>query len=129
MKTTRTITLDEFRALIARNDWQVEYDVEFHRPEVREGFIEGILTKVLVLDGITVTYEEIFDYPEGSPREAIFSTWYRDEPFTVEGVKVLDEHGEVMTHGGAIWAECEEILEETGLIELDYRLVTSLGNA
>lgn len=109
-KAIKTITLAEFEALVARNDWQREQDhevVERLDRQVEEWDEEndtlekidiphawGWASKTSTLDGIKITYTEGFNYDECEPDSLSTGTEGQHEVWSVEGIVVVDEDGD-----------------------------------
>ena len=113
MKTMKTISIADFKTLVARNDWQREQDhdvVECLDRQASEWdeetesvdlidipFAWGWASKTSTLDGIEITYTEGFSYDECDPESLSTGTAGQDDVWTVEGVLVVDEDGDELT--------------------------------
>lgn len=108
----RTISIDEFQNLVARNDWKREQDhdvVEYLDRQVEEWDNEnetpilikiphawGWASKTSSLDGIKIIYTECFSYDLFDPDSLSSGTEGQDNTWSVEGVTVVDEDGDEM---------------------------------
>nr|WP_315425963.1 hypothetical protein [uncultured Pseudomonas sp.] len=108
----RTISIDEFQNLVARNDWKREQDhdvVEYLDRQVEEWDDEketpilikiphawGWASKTSSLDGIKIIYTESFSYDLFDPDSLSSGTDGQDNTWSVEGVTVVDEDGDEM---------------------------------
>lgn len=106
----KTISIAEFGALVARNDWQREQDHEVVEclnrqveewDEENESFdlidiphVWGWASKISTLDGIKITYTEGFNYDECNPESLSTGTEGQDDVWSVKGVVVEDEDGD-----------------------------------
>lgn len=106
----KTISITEFKNLVARNDWQREEDHEVIERLTRQveewneeyDFLDligilhvwGCASKTSTLDGIKITYTEGFSYDECDPDSLSTGTEGLDCVWTVEGVVVVDEDGD-----------------------------------
>ena len=106
----KTISIAEFKTLVARNDWQREQDhevVERLDRQVEEWDEEnesldlidiphvwGWAAKTSTLDGIKITYTEGFNYDECDPDSLSTGTEGQDDVWSVEGAVVVDEDGD-----------------------------------
>lgn len=103
----KTITIDEFETLIARDDWQHEQGYEIverlsrHVEEWDEEtqsinqidvpYAWGWASKTSRLDEIEIIYNEGFSYDEYNPGSVKSSTEGWDEIWIVRGVTVIDD--------------------------------------
>lgn len=111
----KTISLAEFEALVARNDWQhvQEHDVvdRFNR-QVEEWCEEsktsehidiphaiGWASKVSTNGCIKITYIESFNYDEYNPESLVVGTEGQEDVWSIEGVLVVDEDGDELNVG------------------------------
>lgn len=109
----RTISINEFEALIARNDWLREEDYEvvdrlnrqIERWDEEDGSLElvdiphvwGCASKTSSIDSIKITYTEGFNYDECDPASLSTGTEGQDDVWSVEGVLVIDEDGDALS--------------------------------
>lgn len=109
----KTISIAEFEALVARNDWQREQDLEVVErldrqveewDEENESLdlidiphVWGWASKTSTLDGIKITYTEGFNYDECAPDSLSTGTEGQDDVWSVEGVVVVDEDGDELS--------------------------------
>lgn len=106
----KTISIAEFEALVAHNDWQREQDYEvverFDR-QIEEWdeendtleligvpYVWGWASKTSTLGDIKITYTEGFNYYECEPDTLTTGTEGQREVWFVEGVVVIDEDGD-----------------------------------
>lgn len=105
----KKISLADFKALVARDDWHHEQDLEVARfdghlerwNEITEevelvdiAHVHGEASKTSTLEDIKITYTEGFSYDECDPESLSTSLEGLDEVWVVEGVVVVDEDDE-----------------------------------
>lgn len=109
----KTLSSADFKALVARNDWSRDQDIcpidvvltpreEWSDDNETVVVTEnrkywGCATKTSTLDGITITYSEGYDYVEYQTDSLSTGTEGHDETWTIDGVSVVDEDGDVMS--------------------------------
>ena len=113
----RTISIDEFQNLVARNDWKREQDLDVERcdrqvvdywdddvdwddenetpPLINIPHALGWAFKTSSLDGIKITYIEGFSYDLFDP-DSLSTGAECQDTWSVEGVTVVDEDGDEM---------------------------------
>jgi hypothetical protein len=105
----KTITLSQFKELIARDDWQrtQDYDSHTHTDKIQDPFKEDELIDIEYewgwasvtssLEDITITYSENFQYQKYNADS--FETWTEglDNVWSIAGVTVIDEDGDEVT--------------------------------
>lgn len=108
-----TITVTEFEALVERKDWQREQQCEVVERTTRQKeewsdaeedivqvdipHVWGVAWKVSSLDGVTITFNEGFNYDDFEPDSLCTGVEGMDDVWTVEGVTVVDEDGDELT--------------------------------
>ena len=106
----KTISINEFETLVARNGWHRDQDhevVEYLDRQVSEWdeetesvdltdipFVWGWASKTSTLDGIEITYTAGFIYDDCDPESLSTGTEEQDDVWTVDGVRVVDEYGD-----------------------------------
>lgn len=106
------ITIAEFITLVAHNDWQFKQDYEvierFSRPvekfndekQIFEQFdiphVWGVARRISILNGIKIKHTESFLYEEYDIKSFSTGTEGIDNIWSIEGVSVIDEKGEVL---------------------------------
>lgn len=109
----KTITINEFKTMAARDDWRREQDYEVvdridrqveewdeasESPKVTDiQHAWGWASKTSTLDGVKIVYTEGFNYDECEPDSLSTGTEGQDKVWSVEGVAVLDEDGDPMS--------------------------------
>jgi len=110
----KTISIDEFKKLVARDDWRRELDHEvtdFYRRENQKWSSElgeyelatilcafGWASKTSTLDDIKITYIEGFNYDIPAAEDTLsVGTEGQDDVWSVEGVSVIDEFGDELS--------------------------------
>ncbi len=106
----RTISIDDFKALVSRPDWHREQDHdvvdaitthserwnrdedELERIEIRHAY--GWASQTSALDGITITYTEGIEYYECDPDSLSTSIDGLDDVWAIDGITVLNDDGE-----------------------------------
>lgn len=107
-----TISISEFRALIARNDWSREQDhevVDDTPRQIEECDENGdyVLTDIphawgwasltSRLDGVEISYTETFSYDEHEPDTFEASDDGQPDTWRIVGVTVIDEDGDALS--------------------------------
>lgn len=85
----KTLTIAEFKALLASNDWQQkqEHEVLHCIP-----FVEGLACKTSTFDGFEIKYLEYFSYDKNG--SDLLDIVIQDEVWMIEGISsVVDESG------------------------------------
>lgn len=111
----KTISIDEFKNLIANGDWQRNQDYEIverlerhdenwdNESEKRNLIVipcaHGWASKTSTLDQVQITYTEQFSYDEYEPDSLTSGIEQLDEAWSLKGVIVTDEDGEALTNG------------------------------
>ena len=109
----KTISINDFETLVARNDWHRDQEhevVEYLDRQVSEWdeetesvdltdipFVWGWASKTSTLDGIEITYTAGFSYDDCDPESLSTGTEGQDDVWTVDGVRVVDEYGDELT--------------------------------
>lgn len=113
MNATKTMTVDQFRAMLEREDWtrkqyieqigsasrqEQEWDEEAETCVTADiDIIQGYAVLESTLDGVTVEYQEFWSHDEFEPGTFETSTDGLDSVWTITGVTVLDEDGDEMS--------------------------------
>lgn len=109
----KTISINEFESLLARNDWQREQDYEVveclnrrvekwneknESPELSDiPHVWGWASKTSSLDGVKITYTEGFSYDECDSDSLAVGSEGLDDVWSVEGVTVVDDDGDTLS--------------------------------
>lgn len=105
-----TISIAGFKALVARDDWQREQDIEIvteterfetdhEGNEVSIPHVLGWALKVSRLDGVAITYQEGWSRDTYDADSLDTSTEGLHQVWTVEGVVVTDDNGDEVSDG------------------------------
>ena len=110
---TKTVTINQFKTFLTRNDWQRQQFLEILDTEDHQGYefdddleivltiertrVFGATSLVSTLDGIVIRYNEGFSYYQYQPETLISTTDGMDAIWEIEGVRVVDEDGEELT--------------------------------
>lgn len=107
MNATKTMTVEQFQALLGREDWTRKQYIEqidtASRQEWEEddvvdiNVIQGYAMVESALDGVTIEYQESWNYDEFEPDTFSTSTEGLDDVWAITGVTVLDEDGEPLS--------------------------------
>jgi len=108
----KTISLSEFKALIASDDWQRQQKLEVideltQRASINEMndtdervealSICGCASKASTLNGITITYNESFNYFDCKEDSFSASTDGQDDIWQMSGASVIDDDGDELS--------------------------------
>jgi hypothetical protein len=109
----KTISIADFKTLVARNDWHrdqehevverldrqaSEWDEETESVDLIDiPFAWGWASKTSTLDGIDITYTAGFSYDDYDPESLSTGTEGQDNVWSVDGVRVVDEYGDELT--------------------------------
>ena len=125
--TPRTMTVDQFRAMLERPEWvrkqyieqidtasrqEQEWDEEAETYATTDiDIIQGYAVLESTLDGVTVEYQEFWSHDEFEPGTFETSTDGLDNVWTITGVTVLDEDGDEMSRNDLIFLIPAEFAE------------------
>lgn len=111
----KTLTLAEFETLVARQDWRREQAIEI--VDGSDRYVEeydadsdslsrivvphawGYGLKTSVLDGITISHTETFQFDRYQPETFSAGSEGLDDVWAFDGLVVLDEHGDPVDTG------------------------------
>lgn len=132
----KTISINEFESLLARNDWQREQDYEVveclnrrvekwneknESPELSDiPHVWGWASKISSLEGVKITYNEGFSYDECDSDSLSTGTEGLDDVWSVEGVTVVDDDGdELSAHTMASYLNSDFSGIDYSVLEID----------